>query len=97
MIRHIVMFRLKDKAEKQENIQKLKKAIEALEELIPEAKSIEVGLNINEKPSAYDLVLVSDFDNEEALERYRVHPEHQKVVDYIKQVNEDIAAVDYHI
>lgn len=97
MIRHIVMFRLKDTPHKQKNAQKLKEAIEALEESIPEAKSIEVGLNINEKPSAYDLVLVSDFDNEEALERYRVHPEHQKVVDYIKQVNEDIAAVDYHI
>ena len=97
MIRHIVMFRLKDEPEKQENIQNLKEAIEKLEDSIPEAKSIEVGLNINEKPSAYDLVLVSDFEDEDALERYRVHPEHQKVVEFIKKVNEDIAAVDYHI
>ena len=82
---------------KQDNIQKLKEAIEKLEESIPEAKSIEVGLNVNEKPSAYDLVLVSDFENEDALERYRVHPEHQKVVEFIKKVNDDIAAVDYHI
>ncbi|MFW6019787.1 MAG: Dabb family protein [Bacteroidales bacterium] len=97
MIRHIVMFRLKDEPEKHENIQKLKEAIEKLEEFIPEAKSIEVGVNINEKPSAYDLVLVSEFEDEDALERYRVHPEHQKVVEFIKEVNEDIAAVDYHI
>ena len=97
MVRHLVMFRLKDKPERQENAQKLKEALEALEESIPEVKSIETGLNINEKSTAYDLVLISDFDNEDALERYRLHPEHKKVLELISEINEDIAAIDYYI
>lgn len=96
MLRHIVMFRLKDSTEKEKNIKKLKQAIENLEHLIPEAMAIEVGRNVNTKASAYDLVLVSDFEDEEALNRYRVHPEHKKVLDLIKDINQDIAVVDYH-
>lgn len=96
MIRHIVMFRLKESPEKEKNAQELKEAIEALENIISEVKSIEIGLNINTKPAAYDLVLISDFENEEALDRYRVHPEHQKVLELIARINKEIAVVDYH-
>ncbi len=96
MLKHIVMFRLKDVPEKAENIKKLKEAIDDLEEIIPEAQSIETGTNVNTKPSAYDLVLVSEFEDEEALDAYRVHPEHKKVLELIKKVNDQIAVVDYH-
>ncbi len=96
MLKHIVMFRLKDVPEKAENINKLKNAIDELEDIIPEARSIETGTNVSTKPSAFDLVLVSEFDDEEALNAYRVHPEHIKVLELIKKVNDQIAVVDYH-
>ena len=97
MLRHIVMFRLKDMPEKADNLKKLKNAIEQLQESIPEAKSIEVGVNVNTSSAAFDLVLVSDFDDAAALDKYRVHPEHQNVLELIARVNQEIAVVDYDL
>jgi len=98
MIKHIVMIRLKeaDSAEvKLENAQKLKTAIEGLIDHVPELKAMEVGMNLITRPSAYDLVLTSSFDSLETLDRYRVHPEHQKVVELLYDVMEKTAVVDY--
>jgi hypothetical protein len=97
MIKHIVMLRLNEypPEEKKENLQKLKKMIEGLMGVVPELKFMEVGLNVNKKPSAYDLVLTSHFDSEEALDAYRVHPEHKKVLDFLFKVTKETAVVDY--
>ncbi len=97
MIKHIVMLRLKDypSEEKQRHLEKLKSMIEGLMGKVPELKFMEVGLNINKKPSAYDLVLTSHFDSEEALDAYRVHPEHKKVLDFLVEVTKETAVVDY--
>lgn len=94
MIRHIVMFKLKE-ANKAENISKLKSALDGLQEKIYLVKYLETGVNFNENPRAYDLVLVTDFNSKEDLEQYRVHPEHVKVVELIKEVNYTTTVVDY--
>jgi hypothetical protein len=54
-------------------------------------------VNVNSKPSAFDLVLVTDFENKDALNKYRSHPEHQRVIELLAGINEDIAVVDYYI
>jgi len=75
-----------------------KKVKEMLENLVPaidQLKRMEVGLNINTKPSAFDLVLTADFDDEEGLNAYRVHPEHVKILDFMKDTVEKTAVVDY--
>ncbi|MDT8308258.1 MAG: Dabb family protein [Bacteroidales bacterium] len=97
MLRHIVMFKLKGtkEAEKKQYSQQLKSAIEALPESVEQVKFMEVGENINQNPSAYDLVLVSDFENEEALNIYRNHPEHVKVIEIIQSLVASIHVVDY--
>ncbi|MFC2101286.1 Dabb family protein [Bacteroidota bacterium] len=98
MIRHIVMFRLKEcntPEEKKNNIIQLKESIEALKNVIPEIKYIELGYNISTKPSAFDLVLINDFESEETLEIYRHHPEHKKVLVLLKEVVENTSVVDY--
>jgi hypothetical protein len=100
MVKHIVMLKLKDtenRIEKLENALQLKKAIEALGYKIDEVKYMEVGLNYNEKPTAFDLVLTSTFDNGEALDAYRQHPEHIKVLGFLDEVTEKTAVVDYEI
>lgn len=97
MIKHIVMIRLKDdepERKKQEAL-KLKAAIEGLMGNVPELRSMEVGLNLNIKPSAYDLVLTSTFDSMEALESYRVHPAHKIVLEHLYKVMDQTAVVDY--
>lgn len=94
------MIRLKETdlpEAKYENADKLKAAIESLLGVIPELKSMEVGLNLSTKPSAYDLVLTSVFNSLEDLDIYRVHPEHKKVLDLLYEVMEQTAVVDYEL
>ncbi len=98
MLKHIVMWRLKDTAEgknKEENMEIMKEKLMVLEDIIPQIKYIEVGLNINPTDAAYDVVLISHFDDEEALKIYAKHPEHVKVADFIGKVREERVVVDY--
>ncbi len=98
MIKHIVMFKLKEckiPGENIKNVRQLKKMLDDLINHIPEIKSMEVGINISSKPTAYDLVLVSEFANEDDLETYRVHPKHVEFVEFNKQFKEAAVVVDY--
>ena len=99
MIKHIVMWRFKDRAEgraKEENIQIVKRDLEALVGVIPQIREFEVGVNGNsESPTAYDAVLVSTFDSWEDLKAYREDPRHKKAAAYNKLVRSDRAVVDY--
>src|SRR4030067_3116032 len=98
MIKHIVMFKLKDFAEghsKGENLRELKILLEALKEKIPVVRCLEVGMNIGKSASASDIVLYSEFDDMRALEYYRDHPEHIKAVEFITKVCSERRVVDY--
>jgi len=98
MIKHIVMWRLKDfaaGASKEENAMKLKETLEALDGVIDEIISIEVGINFNNSPVAFDVVLYSEFEDREGLEAYQKHPEHLKIVDFVGEIRTDRAVVDY--
>lgn len=101
MIKHIVMWKLKDYAEganKEENANIIKKRLENLKSIISEIKYMEIGININSKDkTAYDAVLISEFDSEEALSLYKNHPEHLKVAEFVKNVREARTVVDYKI
>ena len=98
MIKHIVMWRLKDfaaGATKEENAVKLKQSLEELDSVIDAISAIEVGINFNGSPAAFDVVLYSEFENREALEAYQKHPEHLKIVDFVGEIRTDRAVVDY--
>ena len=100
MIKHIVMFRLKESALgriKNENLQELKILLESLQEKIPVVKCMEVGINVGKSASASDIALYSEFDDIQALENYRIHPEHVKVVDYIDKVCSERRVADYEV
>ena len=100
MIKHIVMFRLKESAlgrSKNENLQELKILLESLQEKIPVVKCLEVGINMGKSASASDIALYSEFDDMKALENYRIHPEHVKVVDYIDKVCYERRVADYEV
>ena len=94
MIVHIVMFAFKDD-NKAENIQEAKRVLEALVQTIEPLKTMEVGVNIVPSERAYDLVLYSTFEDMAGLDIYRVHPEHLKVVDFLKVVTKESKVVDY--
>ncbi len=98
MIRHIVMWKFKDFAEgltKQENLLKVKTMLEELPKKIDFIREMRVEFNVNEKEGMYDAVLISVFDTLDDVKRYRVHPEHVKISDYVALVKTDRASVDY--
>lgn len=100
MVKHIVMWRLKDATDfgnKEQTAKELKARLEALKEKIEEIVSIEVGINFNSSDMAYDLVLYSEFKNKQDLDTYQNHPEHLKVADIIKANVASRAVVDYEV
>ena len=98
MVKHIVLWKLKDTAEgfgKIENARRIKSELEALRGKIAEIKALEVGLNFNDSAAAYDVALYSEFESREALDRYQKHPEHVRVAALVNRVREERVVVDY--
>jgi len=94
MIVHIVMFKFKEESKKA-NIIQAKQMLENLMGAVPSLRSIDVGVNFSEEERAMDLSIITSFESKEELDAYAVHPEHLKVVDFIKQVVEYSKVVDY--
>ncbi|MGL4992689.1 MAG: Dabb family protein [Bacteroidales bacterium] len=97
MIRHIVLFQLKEfnsTEEKLAKLQQIKHDLEALVGVVPTLKSMEVHLNTN-PAEKFDFMLSSDFESLEALEAYAVHPAHEAVAVTIRAVAAGRACVDY--
>jgi hypothetical protein len=100
MIKHIVMWKLKDFAEgksKLDNANEIKAKLENLKGIVKEIKHLEVGINIEKSAQAFDLALYSEFDSLEDLNAYQVHPEHKKVSEFVGKVRTDRTVVDYEI
>jgi len=94
MIVHIVMFQFKEE-NKKPNIIQTKQMLENLMGAVPTLKSMDVGLNFSQEERAMDLSIITTFESKQGLDAYAVHPEHLKVVDFIKTVVEYSKVVDY--
>ena len=93
MVRHIVMWKLRDKAD----APRLKARLEALNGVIPGLLSLEVGIDFLESQQSADLVLVADVESRAALNDYQAHPEHQAVVPLVKAAAVSRSVVDYEM
>ena len=83
MVKHIILWTLKDElsAEEKEQVkQEIKEGLEGLAGKIPGMIDIKVNINGLASSNA-DLMLDSTFENEDALKGYAVHPEHVAVAD----------------
>ena len=69
--------------------------LEALPEKIDIIREMKVEINVNPKKTMYDAILLSAFDSIEDVERYRVHPEHKKISEFVSLIRENRASVDY--
>ena len=99
MIRHIVMWKLKDFGQteiKALNAAKLKDELYHLKNEIVQIKALKVGINLNPE-NEYDVVLECEFDNLTDLAIYQKHSAHLRVVDFLKTIRDLKAAVDYEI
>ena len=84
MVKHIILWRLKDELtadEKAKVKQEIKAGLEGLAGRIPGLLSIEVNVDGRLDSSNADVMLDSTFVDEAALKAYAVHPEHVAVAD----------------
>ena len=83
MVKHVILWTLKDELselEKEEVKKEIKEGLEGLKGVIPGL--IDIVVNTNGLPSSNaDLMLDSTFDDEEALKAYAVNPAHVAVAD----------------
>lgn len=83
MVKHIILWTLKDELspeEKQQVKLGIKEGLEGLAGKIPGLVEIKVNINGLASSNA-DLMLDSTFESEDALKGYAVHPEHVAVAD----------------
>ncbi|MGN1353820.1 MAG: Dabb family protein [Alloprevotella sp.] len=100
MLKHIVMWKFIDGAlgqSSESHAKWMKQHLEALKGVVPEIIQIEVGINTSKSPMAYDAVLTLVVEDAEALQRYRLHPEHQKISQHCHEVRSSRTVVDYYL
>ena len=92
MIRHIVMWKFREGEE--ENREKFLSGLQALDGVIPEIRHMEIHRSC--KPgNPYDACLIADFDDLDALSRYKNDPRHVAVSTLCKSIRESRGAIDY--
>ena len=98
MVRHIVMFKLKEftsPAEKKAMLVEIKEKLEALKDKIDVLDKIEVNFNCN-PAETWDLILTTELKSLDDVNTYANHPEHVAVAKgIIGPVKADRACVDY--
>ena len=80
MVKHIILWKLKDEFNNGVVKDEMKKNLEALVGKIHGLIEMKIQIDNLESSNA-DVMLDSTFESEEALKAYAVHPEHVKVAD----------------
>jgi hypothetical protein len=100
MVKHIILWTLKDELseqEKQQVKQGIKEGLEGLAGKIPGMTEIKVNINGLESSNA-DLMLVSTFESQETLKGYAVHPLHVAVADgKVRPYTKIRSCLDYEV
>lgn len=100
MLRHIVMWQLKDQAEgadREANARKMKTLLEACNGIVPGMLAFEVALAQPGLEATYDVVLNSAFTDHAALEAYASHPRHVALKPFFGAVRLARQCMDYEI
>lgn len=100
MIKHIVMWKLKEHAEgadKAANAIKMKAMLDACADIVPGILTLEVVIAQPGLDASYDVVLYSEFANKAALAAYQEHPQHKTLIPFIGAIREARQCMDYEI
>lgn len=95
MVKHIIIWKLKEEYNTSEIKNGMKQGLEKLLGVVPGLTEIKVETNPLASSNA-DVMLYSVFENEEALKGYALHPAHVKVADtYVRPYTQTRACFDY--
>ena len=93
MIKHIVMWRLKDT----NDAGRFKAGLDSCRELVPGMLAFEVAIRTAGLDANCDVVLYSVFQDSAALAAYQNHPHHQYVSSGLGALRESRSVLDYEI
>ena len=93
MVKHIVMYTFKEGVNKEEAIKVIDGALTPLVGKIPGLNHLEVRLAFQ----GMDYALYSEFDSQEALANYAVHPLHQEAKTHFHHFIATRVAADYEV
>lgn len=99
MVKHIVMWKLKEESQgndKATNAQLIKEKLEALNGKIDGLLKLEVGIDFLGGGN-FDVVLYSELSKKGDLDTYQNHPLHQAVLPFIREAVTDRKAVDFEV
>lgn len=98
MVKHIILWKLKDELSSEEKtvvIKNIKEQLESLVGKVPGLTEIIVRTDPLASSNA-EVMLDSTLESEEALKGYQTHPEHVKVADtYVRPYTEVRMCMDY--
>ncbi|MBR5239438.1 MAG: Dabb family protein [Clostridia bacterium] len=95
MVKHIIIWNLKEEYNTPEIKEGIKKGLESLVGVVPGLLEVRVETNPLES-STGDVFLYSVFENEESLKGYSVHPEHVRVANtFVRPYTNGRACFDY--
>lgn len=100
MLKHIVMWKLKDHAEgadKATNARKMKDLLDACAEIVPGIVEFETAIAQPGLEATYDVVLYSEFVSKAALDAYQEHPQHVALKPFIGAIRDARQCMDYEI
>lgn len=95
MIRHVVSWKLAatESADKASDAAGIIERLRSLVGVVPEIRRLEVGADVAGGAN-WDVVLIADFDDLDAVGRYQVHPSHVTAAAFIRSVTGERMAVD---
>lgn len=94
MLIHIVCWKYKPETGDAERANHRAK-LAALAGIISEVVSLKVGADILHLDRSFDTGLVAAFADQDALDRYTEHSEHQRVAALGRELSESVVSVDF--
>lgn len=93
MIRHVVMWKLKDPVD----APRFKALLDSCAGLVPGIAQFEVGIRTGGLDANVDVVLVSTFADVAALDAYQNHPKHREVSAQLGPLRESRTVLDHEL
>lgn len=93
MVKHIVLYTLKEGVDKEEAVKLIREILEPLVGKIPGLKHME----IRRAYVGMDYALYSEFESREALAVYATHPLHEEAKSHFFHLLEARVAADYEV
>jgi hypothetical protein len=91
MVKHIVLFKLKDQKDREKALEALNGMKGKIEGLL----HLEAGADFLSSERSYDIALICTLKDREALDFYQNHSAHQPVKKLMHEIREGSVAVDY--